>query len=167
MLIALSRFITVLLNNDTISDPDQLLALILGRSGDYGGTNYTVALEAVQKLMEDTWVTERSPVIIFLSDGECEIQDATIYDLCRSASRLGKGLAFNSVSFGVDTQSHYLRRMATIAKEVYDTVPANPLAPTGVNPCSFTSALNTVQLASTFLSLAESLRNPRAALSRV
>ncbi|KIM19859.1 hypothetical protein M408DRAFT_334238 [Serendipita vermifera MAFF 305830] len=158
---------SVLLNNDTVSDPDQLLALILGRSGDYGLTNYTVALEAVRKLMEDTWITERSPVIIFLSDGECSIQDATIYDLCRSASRLGKGLAFNSVSFGPDRASHYLRRMATIAKEVYDTAPADPLAPTGVNPCSFTSALDTVQLASTFLSLAESLKNPRAALSRI
>ncbi|KIM22917.1 hypothetical protein M408DRAFT_332686 [Serendipita vermifera MAFF 305830] len=158
---------SVILSDDTVSDPDQLLALILGGSNYYGGTNYTAALEAVQKLMEDTWVTERSPVIIFLSDGECVIQDATIYDLCRSAARSGKGLAFNSVSFGADRQSHYLRRMATIAKEVYDTAPADPLAPTGVNPCSFTSALDTVQLASTFLSLAESLKNPRAALSRV
>lgn len=34
--------------------------------------------------------------------------------------------------------------MATIAKEVYDTVPPDPLAPAGVNPCTFSSALDTV-----------------------
>ena len=47
------------LSNDTISDPDQLLDQILGSANSYGGTNYTVALETVQKQMEDTWVTER------------------------------------------------------------------------------------------------------------
>lgn len=50
------------LNNDTVSDPDQLVDLILGDANSYGGTNYTVALEAVQKLMEDTWMTERYAV---------------------------------------------------------------------------------------------------------
>jgi hypothetical protein len=93
-----------------------------------------------------------------------------------------KPLAFHSVSFGNDVYSHSLRRMATIAGEVYDAAPRDPLAPSGPNPCSFSSALDTVsvetlsstatychqvQLASTFLGLAESLKNPRAALSRV
>jgi hypothetical protein len=34
--------------------------------------------------------------------------------------------------------------MATIAAEVYDLGPADPLAPAGVNPCTFSSALDTV-----------------------
>lgn len=35
-----------------------------------------------------------SPVVVFLSDGECHIADETVYDLCRAAVRLGfvKGL---------------------------------------------------------------------------
>jgi hypothetical protein len=57
-----------------------------------------------------------------------------------------KPLSFHSVSFGEDGQSHYLRRMATIAGEVYDNGPADPLAPAGVNPCTFSSALDTVSL---------------------
>jgi hypothetical protein len=28
-------------------------------------------------------------VVIFISDGECEVEDATIYDLCHTAARLG------------------------------------------------------------------------------
>jgi hypothetical protein len=31
----------------------------------------------------------RMPVVIFLSDGECDIADETMYDLCRTAIRLG------------------------------------------------------------------------------
>ncbi|KIM22922.1 hypothetical protein M408DRAFT_331422 [Serendipita vermifera MAFF 305830] len=166
-IITFNHTASVTLSNDTVSDPDQLLALILGGKDASGGTNYTAALEAAQKLMEDTWVTERSPVIIFLSDGECGIQDATINNLCRSATRLGKALAFNAVSFGVDSRSSSLRRMAKIAKEVYDSTLVDPLDPTNVDLCSFASASDTVQLASTFIGLAESLRNPRAALSRI
>lgn len=41
----------------------------------------------------------RSPVVIFLSDGECGVQDATIYDLCRSAARLGCAFDKGSVIF--------------------------------------------------------------------
>jgi len=61
-----------------------------------------------------------------------------------SESTLRKPLAFHSVSFGQDSQSHYLRRMAQIAAEVYKDGPVDPLAPAGVNPCSFNSVLDTV-----------------------
>jgi hypothetical protein len=36
-----------------------------------------------------TYFMERTPVIIFLSDGESVIQDQTVQDLCRSAVHLG------------------------------------------------------------------------------
>ncbi|PVF98362.1 hypothetical protein CPB86DRAFT_825740 [Serendipita vermifera] len=158
---------SVTISNDTSSDPDQLLDLILSNANYYGGTNFTRAIETIQTQLENTWSTERSPVVIFLSDGECAISDSTVYDLCRAAVRLGKPLAFHSVSFGTESNSHYLRRMATIANEVYASAPRDPLAPAGVNPCGYTAALDTVQLANTFMSIAESLKNPRAALSRI
>jgi hypothetical protein len=99
------KYFQVTLSNDTSSDPDQLLDLILNNANYYGGTNFTHAVETIQAQMENTWSTERSvftipsllillelfssPVVIFLSDGECAISDSTIYDLCRAAVRLG------------------------------------------------------------------------------
>jgi hypothetical protein len=91
--------------NDFVSSPDQLLDAVLRYSAD-GGTNFTAAIQRAQSVMEQHWSTERcvdlpintsktsniafrSPVIIFLSDGECRIADQTIQDLCRSAVRLG------------------------------------------------------------------------------
>ena len=35
---------------------------------------------------------ERTPVIIFLSDGECGVTDQTVQTLCRSALRLGSAI---------------------------------------------------------------------------
>ena len=35
------------------------------------------------------YILYRSPVIIFLSDGECAVSDQTVQDLCRSAVHLG------------------------------------------------------------------------------
>lgn len=96
----------VTLSNDMVSDGDQLLEKVIGGANLWGGTNYTAALQTVQTEMESTWASDRlvlggtrcqkkpltqirSPVVIFLSDGECDIEDTTVYDLCRSASRLG------------------------------------------------------------------------------
>lgn len=158
---------SVALSNDMTSDPDQLLNLILSYGGGYGGTNFTHALETVRHEMERSWSTERSPIVIFLSDGECSINDSTIYDLCRTAVRLGKPLGFHTVSFGADTYSQSLRRMAAIADEVYATAPRDPLAPPVGSACTFSNAVDTIQLASTFMSIAQSLQNTRAALSRI
>lgn len=100
-------------------------------------------------------------MVVFLSDGECDVADETVYDLCRTAVRLGfvyvlllisepmliymlrKPLAFHAVSFGQDTQAYYLRRMAAIADEVYAAAPKDPLAPSGFKACTYASALDT------------------------
>jgi hypothetical protein len=47
----------------------------------------TEALEDI--FASTTHRTERTPVIIFLSDGESNVDDQTVQDLCRSAVRLG------------------------------------------------------------------------------
>ncbi|KAG8836422.1 hypothetical protein FRC18_011419 [Serendipita sp. 400] len=158
---------SVMLSNDTARSPDELLGVLLTRPQASGGTNFDHALQITQDQMTQTWITERSPVVVFLSDGECGVTDAKVYDLCRTAVRLGKPLSFHSVSFGRDVNSQSLRRMSTIANEVYATAPRDPLVPPGGTPCSFNEAIDTIQLTTTFLGIAESLRNPRAALSRV
>jgi hypothetical protein len=166
--------------NDFASSPDQLLDAVLRFDAD-GGTNFTAAIMRAQSVMEQHWSTERyvdlpintfkilnitfrSPVIIFLSDGECHIADQTVQDLCRSAVRLGfvacfivelatcdtissKSLSFHAVSFGPDGSSTSLRRMTQIALDIQNNTPRDPLAPAAaVVASSYTQALDTVRV---------------------
>ena len=90
--------------NDFTSSPDQLLDAVLPyRRGS--GTDFTMALQSAQTVMERYFNPERydwdartcsithfiarTPVVIFLSDGECAIEDQTVQDLCRLAVHLG------------------------------------------------------------------------------
>jgi len=152
--------------NDFTSSPDQLLTAILPHRAA-GGTDFTAAIKRAQTVMEQNWSTERTPVIIFLSDGVCSVADQTVQDLCRSAVRLGKPLSFHAVSFGQDNTSSSLRRMAQIAREIQNNAPCDPLAPAAaIVLSSYAEALDTVRLAETFLGIAESLRKPRGSLLR-
>jgi hypothetical protein len=71
--------------NDYTSDANGLLNYCLRFPAD-GGTNFAAALQAAQSVME---APERTPVIIFLSDGECPIRDDQIYPICQRAVALG------------------------------------------------------------------------------
>ncbi|KAG2051798.1 hypothetical protein BDR06DRAFT_1010094 [Suillus hirtellus] len=70
--------------NDFSSSPDQLLDAVL-RHRTLKGTNFTAGIPRVQSLMEQHWSTERTPVVIFLSDGQCSIENRTVQDLCGAA----------------------------------------------------------------------------------
>ncbi|KDQ16741.1 hypothetical protein BOTBODRAFT_156686 [Botryobasidium botryosum FD-172 SS1] len=146
--------------NDFTSSPDQLLSFLLDKGCAGGGTNFGLALQVAQSAMESHWSSERSPVLIFLSDGECQLDEVSVYDVCRGAISLGKSLSLHAVSFGRDGSAGSLRNMAKIAAEVQAGAPADQQGP----PCGFTSALDTIQLAETFLGIAESMRKPRATL---
>ncbi|KAI6032571.1 hypothetical protein F5J12DRAFT_779054 [Pisolithus orientalis] len=157
------------IENDLTSNPDQLLDMLLSHQAGIG-TNFTAAVIAAQDVMERNWSTERqrnslrSPVIIFLSDGESWIADQTMQDLCGSSVHLGKAVSFHAVSFGPDTSSEYLRRMAEIAIDAQNNAPRDPFAPAAATVMSsYNQALDSVQLAETFLGIAESLRKPRGA----
>ena len=96
--------------------------------------------------------------------------------LCR------KPLSFHAVSFGQERLNYTLRQMAEVALEIQNDAFRRPMLPT--LPSSFTTALDTVstltpfykdivyrftdviqvRLAEAFLSIAESLRNPRGSL---
>ncbi|KIJ61776.1 hypothetical protein HYDPIDRAFT_115606 [Hydnomerulius pinastri MD-312] len=150
--------------NDFTSSPDQLLDMVLPYIA-CGGNDFDGVIRCAQATMEQNWSTERTPVIIFLSDGIWTITDQIMQDLCRSATRLGKPLSFHSVSFGPDADSSTLRRMTQIALDAQNNAPRDPLAPAAASVLStFSQALDTVQLAETFLGIAESLRKPRGSL---
>ncbi|KAG9119442.1 hypothetical protein FRC07_005531 [Ceratobasidium sp. 392] len=142
---------------------DQLMNQLIPQLGA-GGTDFHRALLQAQSLIETHWSTDRAPVIVFLSDGECNIGDNPVYDLCRTCVRLGKALAFYSVSFGSEAYSASLRQMANIAHEVYASAPQDVLSAARGNPCQYTNAIDSIQLADTFLGIADSLQKPRASL---
>ncbi|KAF5337682.1 hypothetical protein D9757_014271 [Collybiopsis confluens] len=150
------------LSNDFTSNPDHLLdALLRFRTG--WGTNYLSALNVARTVMSQHWSTERSPVVIFLSDGECSIDNSVIQDLCQEAVTRGKALSFHSVAFGPRNSS--LKRMARIALEIQNRAPRDPLMPASAYvDSSYAEALDSVRLAETFLGLADSLKKTRGAL---
>ncbi|KAH8977864.1 hypothetical protein EDB86DRAFT_3157238 [Lactarius hatsudake] len=164
------------IENDCTSSPDELLTAALQFDAG-GGTNFTRALKRTQDVMSSHWSTERTPAVIFLSDGRCEVSDECIYDICHTASRRGKLLSLHAVSYGQKTHFVFpfrafqarpvtlfssLTRMVDIAKEVQKTAPQNVLT---VNlPSSFTNVLDTVCLTTTFQGFAESLAKPRGNL---
>ncbi|KAH9169262.1 hypothetical protein EDB89DRAFT_1854694 [Lactarius sanguifluus] len=152
--------------NDFTSSSDQLLDIVLNEQTKWG-TNFAAALQAGQEVMTDNWSTERTPIMIFLSDGECRLPETEIQDLCRSAIQHGKPLSFHAVAFGPDGYDYTLRRMAQLALEIQRKAPPDPLFPAAARiPSSFTSALDTVRLAETFMGIAESLRKTRGSLMR-
>ncbi|KAG9090109.1 hypothetical protein FRC06_001223 [Ceratobasidium sp. 370] len=99
-----------------------------------GGTNFHQALVRAQSLIERHWSSD------------------------------SKALAFYSVSFGADAYSASLRQMARIAHEVYASAPQDVLSVARGNPCAYTNAVDSIQLADTFLGIANSLQKPRASL---
>ncbi|KZT34134.1 hypothetical protein SISSUDRAFT_314112 [Sistotremastrum suecicum HHB10207 ss-3] len=149
--------------HDSTSTPDQLLDMVLQQTAYYG-TNFDLGIAAARYIMERHWSAERTPVIIFLSDGECGVTEHEFVDMAQCAVTLGKPLSFHAVSFGSDEQSYYLRRMATLAAEVYTEAQRDADAPPAREACTYTVAIDTISLAGTFLEFAESLHKPRAAL---
>ncbi|KAG8855500.1 hypothetical protein FRB96_007004 [Tulasnella sp. 330] len=151
------------ITNNVNSTPDELLNLIIS-ARPTGGTHFDGALRSAQSLMETHWSTDRSPVVIFLSDGECSLSDNIVYDLCQRAVARQKALSLHAVSFGSASSSNSLRRMVAVAEQVAQAAPRDPLSP--LIPCSYTDAIDTIRLAETFLHIADSLKKPRASLIR-
>jgi len=117
--------------------------------------------------MNSHWSTERTPVVIFLSDGEDYVRDELMFDICCGAMRQGRPLSFHAVPFGRNDTSFSLRRMAKIALEVQQNAPQDPLLPAYANiPSSYAEALDMVRLVETLPMFTESLRKPRGCLLR-
>ncbi|KAH9005511.1 hypothetical protein EDB86DRAFT_2795794, partial [Lactarius hatsudake] len=165
---------TTCFENDFTSSPEELLSEVLKYEAG-GDTDFPSALKRTQAVMTSHWSNERTPVVIFLSDGWCEISDQCIYDICHAASSRRKPLSFHAIAFGQSFLSSAfsyvvrqiprhssLTRMVDIAQKVQKTVPQGVLT---VNiPSSFTTALDPVCLTTTFQGFAESLARPRGNL---
>ncbi|CAE7194406.1 unnamed protein product [Rhizoctonia solani] len=165
--ITFNEYPTTRLANDFTSTTNQLLSQLLQTSAG-GGTNFNSALAQAQILIRTHWNSDKAPVLVFLSDGQCSLNRNTVYDLCRSGTyyqlKTSKPLAFYSVSFGPDRSSAPLREMVQIAAEVYASAPRNALGNIQGDPCAYHNAVDSIQLADTFLGIANSLHKPRASL---
>nr|GAT45850.1 predicted protein [Mycena chlorophos] len=146
--VLLDDHISTAIANEFTRSPDRLLADLVQYQAR-GGTNFTLAIQHAQSLMETPWSTERTPVVISLSNGQCTIGDETTRAISRRAIALGKP---HAVSFGPARSSDSLRRMVQVASEVQNNAPRDPLVPVAVTiASSYSKALDTVRLAETFL----------------
>ena len=100
-----------------------------------------------------------APVIVFLSDGECDVSDAVVHSLCQRAVTRGfviislpftlsdpassMPLSFHSVAFGPSSQR--LRRMTQISTDVQNSVRPDPMNP--IVPSSYSEAIDSVSCA--------------------
>ncbi|TFK74975.1 hypothetical protein BDN72DRAFT_832681 [Pluteus cervinus] len=161
-LILFDHNMTTCLANDFSKSPEELIETLLPFKPQ-GGTNYNDALKTAQQVMTTRWSAERTPIVIFLSDGECDFDEDNVKTLCRASIAKGKPLSFHSVSFG--PRNATLQRMAQIALEIQRAAPRDPNTPATSNvDSSYAEALDSVRLAQTFLGLAESLKKTRGSL---
>ncbi|CEL64063.1 hypothetical protein RSOLAG1IB_11047 [Rhizoctonia solani AG-1 IB] len=154
---------TTRVTNDFTSTTNQLLSQLLQTSAR-GGTDFNLALSHAQALIQTHWNSSRTPVLVFLSDGQCTLDRNIVYDLCRACVQLGKPLAFYSVSFGPEHSSTPLRDMVQIAQEIYASAPQDTTSNIQRDSCAYYNAMDEIQLAGTFLGIANSLHKPRASL---
>ncbi|PVF98364.1 hypothetical protein CPB86DRAFT_797339 [Serendipita vermifera] len=158
---------TVLLSNDMGKNPSQLVELVLDDSNKGGGTNFDEALKTARSQMTAFWSKARSPVLIFLSDGECEFSESIMTDLCWTAANLGKPLSVHTISFGTEDYSQSLRRMVAIAAEKYASATRETLSSTQIEKiCTYRRAPDSIELLHNFTEIGESLKN-RAALVKI
>jgi len=142
--------------DDFTRNPDELLAPLLEVQTN-GGTDFQWALMQALDVMESCWSNERVPAVIFLSDGESDLPDDTMRTLCNCAKDLGHPLVFHSVSFASGGSTGVLENMASIARNAYPSSSGNI-------PCAYHDAMDSVQLAKTFLGIAETMRPTRGTL---
>jgi len=149
------------IENDISASPEGLLSSVIQYRPE-GWTHFTNAVTRAQEIVVTHWNNDRIPVIVFLSDGECDITDISMRNLCNSAVTQGRTLAFHAISFGPQNES--LKEMVRIAADVESSAP--PDARQNISLSAYHEASDTIQLAKTFAGIAQSLKKPRGALMR-
>ncbi|CAE6410025.1 unnamed protein product [Rhizoctonia solani] len=150
-------------SNDTSSSPEHLLFSLVPQQTNYG-TDFEAAIEEARGVVQENWNNTRAPVVIFLSDGAGQIADESISRLCDLCMQLGTPLQFYTILFGREKRSTTLKQMAQVALRAYQAARPGRRNTRAAPPCAYESALDSVELASRFLDISNSLQKPRAAL---
>ncbi|KAF8341373.1 uncharacterized protein EI90DRAFT_2904852, partial [Cantharellus anzutake] len=144
-------------DNDIARGADALLEPLLAVSPGRG-TDFAAAMREAQRVMELNWSADRAPVVVFLSDGEAPAPSEEVRSICNMAVSLGQPLSFHTVFFGARSHSAVLDYMAAIAAKIYGN--ASPRTLSDI-PCGSHYAIDSIQLAQTFLNIADSMRQVR------
>ncbi|KAJ3073522.1 hypothetical protein HDU98_001323 [Podochytrium sp. JEL0797] len=143
------------IESDFVKTPGELLSALTSHL-PRGGTDFNLAIDAAKNVAIRHQHADRSPVVIFLSDAGDSCPDSAIDKLCNA---LPQKVLLKTVMFGRDSTAS-LQRMATLADGYYQNSGGDAGA------CAFHQAITEVNLAETFLGIAQSLSNPRASLFR-
>ncbi|CUA74250.1 Sterol 3-beta-glucosyltransferase [Rhizoctonia solani] len=164
-ILTFSEEVTHHASNDFSSTPEQLIKSLLPQKASYG-TNFESAIRGASAIIEKNWDTTRTPVVIFLSDGEGSVSDESMLRLCQRCAQLEMPLAFYAISFSSRSRIPSLERMAYIAAEIYKTAWLNKRLPKVIKkvPCEYMDVNGALELVNKFLVISKSLQKPRGAL---
>ncbi|CAB4436250.1 unnamed protein product [Rhizophagus irregularis] len=115
-----------------------------------GGTDFGVAIEKVDQLINKYFDATKTNIIIFLSDGEADVPEYDLDSICKRNAKKNSPIYLHTVLFGLDFGSDSLGRMVDIAKKY---------TPPGPVTCSFTKVMDEVVLTNLFTSIASNLRD--------
>ncbi|GBB83356.1 hypothetical protein RclHR1_10090003 [Rhizophagus clarus] len=114
-----------------------------------GGTDFGVAIEKADLLINKHFDATKTNIVIFLSDGEADVPEYDLDSICKRNAKKNSPIYLHTVLFGLDTGSDSLERMVDIAKKY---------TPPGPVTCSFTKVMDEVVLTNLFTSIASNLR---------
>ncbi|CUA74500.1 hypothetical protein RSOLAG22IIIB_11257 [Rhizoctonia solani] len=153
----------VRVQNDLTSTTEQLIdRLIPLRPVGGAGNDFGLALTMAQQTIERNWSTDRAPMVVFLSDGGCSFKQKKV----EIEMRCSHALAFYAICFGGDSGAASLRSMTDTADRVFRSAPMTARgAMLGTDiPCKYSTAMDSIQLAATFMGISESLPRSRASV---
>ncbi|CUA69984.1 hypothetical protein RSOLAG22IIIB_14172 [Rhizoctonia solani] len=157
----------VRVQNDLTSTTEQLIdRLIPLRPVGGAGNDFGLALTMAQQTIERNWSADRAPMVVFLSDGGCSFKQKKVESLCKNCTRLGHPLAFYAICFGGDSGAASLRSMTDTADRAFRSAPMTArgaMLETDI-PCKYSTAMDSIQLAATFMGISESLPRSRASV---
>ncbi|CAG8642418.1 8285_t:CDS:10, partial [Ambispora gerdemannii] len=150
---------TVVFENQSLSNPEQLLEKMMKFDAD-GGTSFHAGINKAAEIIEKYYDRQKTNVIIFLSDGEAITPDSELRSLCQREVNKGAPLYLYTVMFGSDG-GQPLQQMANIATEYLSRSTSGD-----VLKCQYTLAENVKKLNELFTRVAESLRKHKPMLIR-
>ncbi|CAG8634848.1 3170_t:CDS:10, partial [Funneliformis caledonium] len=155
---AVYHAVIVPFENQDLTDPMKLLNKMIEHQPE-GGTRFTLAIQKAGSLISSYHDPSRTNIIIFLSDGECNIPTSQLHDICKENQTRRSPLYLYTVLFSNDSNSSSLEEMAKIVQSYH----TNDISSGGLR-CQFTRAINEINLVNHFTSVAESLRKHKPTL---
>ncbi|KAJ3103368.1 hypothetical protein HDU97_010206 [Phlyctochytrium planicorne] len=146
-------------NSANISSANIMQGALSAYQAD-GGTNFDLAMRQAYDVIVQNWHQDRIPVVIFLSDGECQYSDAHLQSYCNDIKMRGHAMHLYTVLFSRGLTSQSLQGMATTAMSHHNNASGSASSMLG----GFFPAIDEVQLSNHFVNVAQSLLKAKPSL---